>query len=110
MHTCRTNAEHVPSHPPPRFGRGAGGSLAHLSCIIVLHAHEFRQHTVLATAPDEQPSTVLDAVSTAMMCWEAVLMVRTAGTCVRRYRESWAHRSSSAPVTARITPLHDAAT
>ncbi|KAJ7478988.1 hypothetical protein FB451DRAFT_1395600 [Mycena latifolia] len=69
------------------------------------HALEFSWRTVLATASDEQPSTVLDAVSTATMYWAAALTVHTAGTGMRRYSKPWAHRSSSAPVTARITAL-----
>ncbi|KAJ7468811.1 hypothetical protein FB451DRAFT_1401163 [Mycena latifolia] len=71
---------------------------------------ETPRRTVPATAPDEQPSTVLDAVSTAAMCRAAALTARTGCTGMRRDREPWAHRSSSAPVTTCIMLLHGAAT
>ncbi|KAJ7478106.1 hypothetical protein FB451DRAFT_1395902 [Mycena latifolia] len=101
----RTNTEYIPhilllTSPWHRWQPGAS-FLFHCP-----QAFKCSRRTVLATAPDEQPSTVLDAVSTATMCWAAAVAVRTAGTGMRCYREPWAHRSFSAPVTARITPLH----
>ncbi|KAJ7434671.1 hypothetical protein FB451DRAFT_1418706 [Mycena latifolia] len=91
QHTCKTNAEHVPhilllafAVVPPAHGAG--------HCTRRAALHRSRR------------------LSTATMCWAAALTVCTTGTGMRCYREPWAHRSSSAPVTARITPLHGAAT